>query len=113
MAIQRSLARVPLSLNEAREGRLPVLPPLPREAHGYSVTSLPEDRQAAMVYASGDMLPFVRQRYTRYFAELTGSFDDWFAGLSRQYPPAAPPQGQEDRARERRRPRRAPFPHAR
>ncbi len=82
MAIQRSLARVPLSLDEAREGRLPVLPPLPREAHGYSVTSLPEDRQAAMVFASGGMLPFVRQRYTRYFADLSVGFDDWFAGLS-------------------------------
>lgn len=82
MAIQRSLVRVPLSLDDAREGRLPVLPPLPREAHGYSVTSLPEDRQAAMTYASGGMLPFVRQRYTRYFTDLSGSFEDWFAGLS-------------------------------
>lgn len=82
MAVQRSLVRVPLSLDQAREGRLPVLPPLERDAHGYSVTSLPEDRQAAMVYASGGMLPFVRQRYTRYWADLGGSFDDWFAGLS-------------------------------
>ncbi|MEI9849591.1 MAG: GNAT family N-acetyltransferase [Sphingomonas sp.] len=82
MAIQRSLMRVPLTLDEAREGRLPVLPPLEREAHGYSVTSLPEDRMAAMVYASGDMLPFVRQRYTRYWADLSGSFDSWFETLS-------------------------------
>ncbi|MCW3835958.1 GNAT family N-acetyltransferase [Sphingomonas canadensis] len=82
MAIQRSLVRVPLSLEEAREGRLPALPPLAREAHGYSVTSLPEDRLQAMIYASGGMLPFVRQRYTRYWADLTGSFDTWFEGLS-------------------------------
>lgn len=82
MKVQRSLTRVPLSLEEAREGRLPQLPPLPREAHGYSVTSLPADRQVAMAYAAGGMLPFVRQRYTRYWADLTGDFDDWFAGLS-------------------------------
>jgi CelD/BcsL family acetyltransferase involved in cellulose biosynthesis len=82
MAIQRSLLRVPLSLNEALEGRLPALPPLAREAHGYSVTSLPEDRQAAMAFASGGMLPFVRQRYTRYFTDFEGGFDAWFEGLS-------------------------------
>lgn len=82
MEIQRSLARVPLTLEEAREGRLPVLPPLEREAHGYSVTSLPEDRQHAMIYASGGMLPFVRQRYTRYFLDFGIGFDAWFGGLS-------------------------------
>src|ERR1044072_6778211 len=82
MAVQRSLARAPLRLDEAREGRLPQLPPLEREAHGYSVTSLPEDRQAAMVYASGGMLPFVRQRYTRYFIDFAVGFDGWFEGLS-------------------------------
>jgi CelD/BcsL family acetyltransferase involved in cellulose biosynthesis len=82
MAVSRSLVRVPLSLDEAREGRLPVLPPLERDAHGYSVTSLPEERLAAMTYASGGMLPFVRQRYTRYWADLSGDFEAWFEGLS-------------------------------
>ncbi|QIG79093.1 GNAT family N-acetyltransferase [Stakelama tenebrarum] len=82
MAVSRSLVRVPLSLEEAREGRLPALPPLEREAHGYSVTSLPEDRAEAMVYASGGMLPFVRQRYTRWYTDLTGGYDAWLAGLS-------------------------------
>jgi CelD/BcsL family acetyltransferase involved in cellulose biosynthesis len=82
MAIQRSLSRVPLSLDDALNGRLPHLPPLDRDAHGYSVTSLPEDQQAAMAAASGGMLPFVRQRYTRYFTDLGGGFDAWLAGLS-------------------------------
>jgi CelD/BcsL family acetyltransferase involved in cellulose biosynthesis len=82
ISVQRSLARVPLTLEEARAGRLPVLPPLERGAHGYSVTSLPEDRQAAMIYASGGMLPFVRQRYTRYFLDFEPGFDAWFGGLS-------------------------------
>ncbi|MBO9713686.1 MAG: GNAT family N-acetyltransferase [Sphingomonas sp.] len=82
MAIQRALVRVSLSLDDAREGRLPALPPLPRDAHGYTITSLPEDRIEALVYASGGMLPFVRQRYTRHYTELHGGFDAWFEGLS-------------------------------
>lgn len=82
MAVQRDMVRVPLSLDDAREGRLPVLPPLPRDAHGYVVTSLPEDRLEAMVYASGKMIGFVRQKYTRYYADLTGGFDAYLAGLS-------------------------------
>lgn len=82
MAVQRDMVRVPLSLDEAREGRLPVLPPLPRDAHGYVVTSLPEDRLEAMVYASGKMIGFVRQKYTRYYADLTGGFDAYMASLS-------------------------------
>ena len=82
MAVQRDMVRVPLGLDEAREGRLPVLPPLPRDAHGYVVTSLPEDRLEAMVYASGRMIGFVRQKYTRYHADLTGGFDAYMANLS-------------------------------
>lgn len=82
MAIQRRLQRVPLSLAEAREGRLPVLPPLLRDSHGYSITSLPEDRQGAMAYASSGMLPFVRQRYTRYYVDIEGSFDMYVMNLS-------------------------------
>lgn len=82
MHVSRRLARVPLSLDEALEGRLPVLPTLEREAHGYSITSLPEDRVAAMVYAAGGMLPFVRQRYTRHYIDLALGFDGWMAHLS-------------------------------
>lgn len=82
MAIQRFLVRVPLDLEAARSGRLPVLPPLPREAHGYAVTSLPAELQAPLVKASGDMLPFVRQRYTRYYTDFAIGFDAWWNGLS-------------------------------
>jgi CelD/BcsL family acetyltransferase involved in cellulose biosynthesis len=82
MHVSRTLVRVPLGLDEALEGRLPLLPPLDRDAHGYSVTSLPEDRVAAMVYASGGMLPFVRQRYTRHYVDLALGFDGWLGHLS-------------------------------
>lgn len=80
--VSRTLRRVPLSLDAALEGRLPVLPPLEREAHGYSITSLPEDRLDAMVDASGGMLPFVRQRYTRHYIDLTIGAQAWLAHLS-------------------------------
>ncbi|WP_241527356.1 GNAT family N-acetyltransferase [Sphingomonas turrisvirgatae] len=81
LAVKRSLVRVAVSLDEAREGRLPMLPPLPREADGYVVTSLPEERLDAMI-ASGRMIGFVRQRYLRYHADLTGTYDAYLARLS-------------------------------
>ncbi|RYD59770.1 MAG: GNAT family N-acetyltransferase [Sphingomonadales bacterium] len=82
MAIQRSLVRIPLTLDEARGGLLPELPALDREAHGYAVTSLPEGLREVMVAASGDMLAFVRQRYTRYFIDFSIGFESWWNGLS-------------------------------
>ncbi len=82
MAVQRQLVRVPLSLDEAMEGRLPVLPPLDRTAHGYSITSLPADRRDAMAFAGGGMIAFVRQNYTRSYIDFTIGFDGYQAGLS-------------------------------
>jgi CelD/BcsL family acetyltransferase involved in cellulose biosynthesis len=82
MAVQRALVRVPLTLADARSKVLPAMPPLPRDAHGYAITSLPEEHVAALIKASGDMLPFVRQRYTRFYLDFAGGFDAWLAGLS-------------------------------
>lgn len=82
LAVKRSMVRVAVSLDDASGGRLPSLPPLPDDAHGYVVTSLPEGRLDAMIQASGRMIGFVRQRYTRYYADLTDSYDDYLAKLS-------------------------------
>ena len=82
MAVQRQLVRVPLSLDEAMEGRLPLLPPLDRAAHGYLITSLPADRRDAMAYAGGGMIAFVRQHYTRHFVDLSVGYEAYQAGLS-------------------------------
>jgi CelD/BcsL family acetyltransferase involved in cellulose biosynthesis len=82
MHVSRRLARVPLGLDDVLDGSLPALPPLDRSAHGYSITSLPEDRVPAMVHASGGMLPFVRQRYMRHYIDLAIGFDGWMAHLS-------------------------------
>jgi CelD/BcsL family acetyltransferase involved in cellulose biosynthesis len=81
LRISRALVRIPLDLDAARAATLPALPPLPPHAHGYSITSLPEPLVAPVARASGAM-PFVRQRYTRYWTDLTIGFDAWFAGLS-------------------------------
>lgn len=70
-SIPRRLVRVPLGLEDALERRLPGLPPLDRTAHGYAITSLPEDRREAMALAGLGMIAFVRQRYTRYYADLS------------------------------------------
>jgi hypothetical protein len=77
--IPRRLVRVPLELRDVLAGTVPVLPPLPAGADGWSVTSLPEAQAAALPTAG---IAFVRQRYTRYHTDLTTGFDAWFAGLS-------------------------------
>lgn len=82
LSVRRALVRVPLTLAEARSGLTPALPPLDRSADGYLVTSLPEDRMAALAAGTGGMLPFVRQRYTRYHLDFAGGFEAWLAGLS-------------------------------
>lgn len=82
LTVHRALVRVPMHLGEARRGLPPALPPIARTAHGYLVTSLPEDQLAGLVGASAGMLLFVRQRYTRYYLDFAGGFEAWFAGLS-------------------------------
>lgn len=70
-SLQRDLVGVSLSLVETIEARLPPLPPLPRDAQGYLVTSLPEDRSAVM---GGAMIRYPRQRYVRHWIDLTPGF---------------------------------------
>ena len=79
LSVRRKLRRVPLSLDDALSGRVPPLPSV-EDGDGYFVTSLP----AAMVpeLAAGGMIAFVRQRYTRYYADLAAGFDAWWEGLS-------------------------------
>lgn len=80
--IRRTLVRVPLGLDAVLGGAAPALPPLDPHVDGYLVTSLPVAQEAALAAVSGGMLAFVRQRYTRYHADLSVGFDAWWAGLS-------------------------------
>lgn len=81
-AIPRELVRVAIDLDGAIGGDLPALPALPPQAHGYLVTSLAEPRLADLTRATGGMLVHVRQRYTRYHADLTIGFDAFIALFS-------------------------------
>lgn len=80
-AVQSHLVPVNLSLADVLAGRVPVLPPLDRTAHGYSVRSLPFDRRDAMVQATRGMIAAVRRHYVRYYATLAADFDAYFAAL--------------------------------
>jgi hypothetical protein len=79
-SVRRRLVRVPLELRDVLSGEAPPLPPLPKGADGWSVTSLPEPLLDSL--RADDGIAFVRQRYTRYHTDLTKGFDAWFAGLS-------------------------------
>jgi len=81
-SLDRRLERVPLSLADVLEPRPILLPRLDDGADGLLVTSLPEDRVAAIVAQAGGLTAFVRQRYTRYFADLSGGFDRYLAAMS-------------------------------
>lgn len=82
-SVRRQLVPVALSLDGVVDGVLPPLPPLDRAAHGYAITSLPEDRHEAMVLAAGGgLIAHVRQRYTRHYIDLATGFETYRATLS-------------------------------
>lgn len=81
-SIRRNLVRVPFDLDAAIDGQLPMLPALGAAADGYMVTSLPEAQRDALIAAAGGMIAFVRQRYTRRYADLTVGFDAYLSQLS-------------------------------
>ncbi|THD37350.1 MAG: GNAT family N-acetyltransferase [Sphingomonas sp.] len=81
-SIRRDLVRVPLGLDDAIDGQLPHLPPLDPAADGYLVTSLPERQCDTLAWTAGGMIAFVRQRYTRRYADLTIGFEAYLAQLS-------------------------------
>jgi CelD/BcsL family acetyltransferase involved in cellulose biosynthesis len=78
--VRRRLQRVPVTLEQARRGELPHLPPL--DGDGYFMTSLPVGALADVAAAQPGLRAFVRQRYRRWFANLDQSFDAYLAGFS-------------------------------
>lgn len=77
-SVRRRLVRIGLSLDDVLAGEAPRLPP--DAGDGYLVTSLPE-ALAGQVAARG-FVATVRQRYTRFYTDLTIGPDAWAAGLS-------------------------------
>ena len=78
--IRRRLARVALSLDQARAGTVPALPPA--DGDGYLIVSLAAASLPALLRNAPGLRPFVRQRYPRFFAALDGGFDAYLAGFS-------------------------------
>ncbi|MGL4314301.1 MAG: GNAT family N-acetyltransferase [Sphingomonas sp.] len=79
-ALQPRLIPVAVALNEALAGRLPVLPPLGREAQGYAVGGLAVDRAHDLATQSG-MIAIERRHHIRTYADLSGRFDRYVAML--------------------------------
>ena len=79
-SIARRLVRVPYALDAVLAGTPLVLPTLPADADGYLVTSLPETALRGL--DGRDLLMAVRQRYVRYFVDLSAGETAWLAGLS-------------------------------
>lgn len=77
-SVTRQLTRVALSLDDVLAARAPVLPTAGRD--GYLVTSLP-DAFAETVRGDG-LVAVVRQRYTRFYTDLTIGHEAWLARLS-------------------------------
>ena len=78
LSLRRRLHRIPLSLDQALAGEVPVL--APPAADGYLVTSLPEAALPALT--SDGVLTHVRQRYRRWWVDLAAGEAAWLAGLS-------------------------------
>lgn len=70
IALHDAMAQSPISL-----------PPLPQGVQGYKLRAVPED-QARTLMSDTELLPWVRQRYLRCFADLKMGSDAWHAALS-------------------------------
>ena len=81
-SVKRRLVRVGLSLDEAMAGEALDFPHLGGADHGFLVTSLRENRLETVAGQYPGMLAFVRQRYTRRFADTAQSFDAYLATFS-------------------------------
>ncbi len=82
VSVRRRLVRTPLSLAEAMSGGPVTLPPLPADADGQLLTSLPVDQLENM--AGAGRIVVVRQRYRRSWVDLTLGYDRWWRGRSAQ-----------------------------
>lgn len=82
VTLRRRLVRRGLSLAEALDSRLPVLPALESGDEGYRITSLPAIALAPLTAAHPGLKPFIRQRYARRYARLDQDFDTYLAGFS-------------------------------
>ncbi|MGI4732792.1 MAG: GNAT family N-acetyltransferase [Janthinobacterium lividum] len=81
-SVRRRLSRVPLSLSECLANDIVMVPPVPANADGLLISSLPVERLAT-IGTDGCMM-MVRQRYVRSWADLSIGYDRWWQRLSAQ-----------------------------
>lgn len=79
-AFRRRLVRIGVPLEAALEGSAPILPPLPCNADGYSLSGVPQAMLPAL-WQTG-LRPVIRQSYRRSYAPLAGGWADYVAGFS-------------------------------
>jgi CelD/BcsL family acetyltransferase involved in cellulose biosynthesis len=79
-SVRRTLVRVPLSLDDALGSEPLRLPNLPHGTDGLLVTSLPANQRAAI--DTRGLLALERQRYTRFWTDLTIGEAAWWEQLS-------------------------------
>ena len=79
-AIPRRLVRVSYSLREALAGQVAAVGAPTLGCDGFLVTSLPEDQLERV--AAARLLRHVRQRYMRYYVDLSTGIAGWEAALS-------------------------------
>ena len=79
-SVRRRLRRVAWSLDDALTGRLPAVGTLGAGEDGWLLTSVPEALLADIAVPGAIML--VRQRYRRWWIDLTAGAAAWRAGLS-------------------------------
>jgi CelD/BcsL family acetyltransferase involved in cellulose biosynthesis len=77
--MHRRLVRLSVPLEDAIAGRPPLLPGLPAQADGYFIRALPTEGSQQ---PSAGMRSFVRQSYSRHFADLRQDFETYLAGFS-------------------------------
>ncbi len=58
------------------------LPPLPAKADGMMLRSLPEAQLGPVSAQAEGLLVYVRQRYPRYYASLSGTYEGYLGGFS-------------------------------
>lgn len=81
-AVQRQLITKGCDLESLLDEAALNLPPLPATADGMMVRSLPEAQLGSVTADAKGLLVYVRQRYPRYYASLSGTFDDYMNGFS-------------------------------
>lgn len=79
-SFKRRLVRVAVSLEDAMAGRVPPLPALPTGADGYSLLSVPVG--AVERLDTRGLIVAERQRYRRWYADLSMGWDAYHAGMS-------------------------------